>query len=104
MSFWTHLRSEFSKSDAQSDFKESEYKAKRENVYVFLRLPWALEKFMFYGFLQCADSFLYICAILPLRVLNMVARVFAKPFLIHVKYELVVLSFVLPYIVYTYLI
>ena len=43
MSIWTHIKAEFSK-ESQSDFKESEYRQKRENVYVFLRLPWALEK------------------------------------------------------------
>ncbi len=37
-------------------------------------------KFMFYGFLQCADSFLYICSLLPLRILTVLIQAFHNPF------------------------
>jgi hypothetical protein len=86
MNFWQFLKSEF-RRDEKLDFKDTEYKQKRENVYVLLRLPWALEKFMFYGFLQCADSFLYICSVLPLRfaILFLKSFILSNPFSFYVK-------------------
>ena len=43
MYLWNILKSELN-NEEQSDHKESEYNQKLENVYIFLRLPWALEK------------------------------------------------------------
>lgn len=84
MSIWNSLKSELT-SEQVVDVKESECTQKRENVYMFLRLPLALEKFMFFGFLQCADSFLYICSLLPLRILFALVQTFRNPFRIGVK-------------------
>jgi len=43
MFIWDFLKSELT-SGQTSNYKESDYNQKRENVYKFLRLPWALEK------------------------------------------------------------
>lgn len=75
---WQLLKDELTSGQTQ-DHLESEYKQKRENVYIFLRLPWALEKFMIYGFLQCVDCFLYICSYLPLRLLFVMLQAFHNP-------------------------
>lgn len=79
MYFLSFINAQLSNSNF-NDHKESEYNQKRENVYSFLRLPWALEKFMTYGFLQCVDSFLYICTFLPLRILKTLFQAFHNPF------------------------
>ena len=79
MYMWNYLKSEIN-SEQVLDYKETEFNQKRENVYIFLRLPLALEKFMFYGFLQCADSFLYICSLLPLRIISCLLSVIINPF------------------------
>ena len=43
MNLWNFFKTELS-SGQLTDYNESEYNQKRENVYVFLRMPWALEK------------------------------------------------------------
>jgi transmembrane anterior posterior transformation protein 1 len=85
MLFFTYLSTQLTNSHPIF-YKESDYKQKRENVYSFLRLPWALEKFMSYGFLQCVDSFLYICTFLPLRIIKTLIQAFHNPFAIFTKY------------------
>ncbi|KAL3276151.1 hypothetical protein HHI36_020870 [Cryptolaemus montrouzieri] len=47
---------------------EERYSAKREKVYSFMKIPMEVERFMVYGFMQCTDSFLFICTFLPSRV------------------------------------
>lgn len=86
MNIWSFLKSELT-SEQVLDYKESEFDQKRENVYVFLRIPLALEKFMFYGFLQCADSFIYICSLLPLRIITSIFLAFGNPFALSTKYD-----------------
>uniref|UniRef100_A0A7E4UVD0 DUF747-domain-containing protein n=1 Tax=Panagrellus redivivus TaxID=6233 RepID=A0A7E4UVD0_PANRE len=49
------------------DHDQDRYDEKRRNVYKFMRLPIELEKFLFFGFLQCLDAFCYVFTILPLR-------------------------------------
>jgi len=39
---------------------EERYSARRQKIYSFMRIPRDLERFMVYGIMQCADSFLYI--------------------------------------------
>ncbi|VDN56074.1 unnamed protein product [Dracunculus medinensis] len=46
----------------------SRYTEKRRKVYAFLRIPIELEKFLFYGFLQCVDAFCYLSTFLPIRL------------------------------------
>lgn len=85
MHIWTFLRNELA-SEKLLDYKPSEYDEKREKVYTFLRLPMILEKFMFFGFMQCADSFLHICSFLPLRLFAILARAMCNPFGLFFKY------------------
>ncbi|KAH8393978.1 hypothetical protein KR215_012042 [Drosophila sulfurigaster] len=46
---------------------EERYSARRQKIYSFMRIPRDLERFMVYGIMQCADSFLYIHTFLPVR-------------------------------------
>ncbi|KAI3657053.1 hypothetical protein MP638_006083 [Amoeboaphelidium occidentale] len=46
-----------------------DFEVQKERIENFLQIPWQLERFMFYGYLICLDTFLSIFAILPLRVL-----------------------------------
>lgn len=49
------------------DHDEERYSARREKIYSFMKIPRELEKFLAYGMMQCADSFLYIFTFLPMR-------------------------------------
>ncbi|KAM7313107.1 transmembrane anterior posterior transformation protein 1 homolog [Ixodes scapularis] len=46
---------------------EQRYEDRREKFYIFFKIPRELEKFMLYGFFQCADAFLFVFTLLPLR-------------------------------------
>lgn len=46
---------------------EQRYKERREKFYTFLKIPREIEKFIWYGFFQCVDAFLFIFTFLPLR-------------------------------------
>ena len=46
---------------------EERFSARREKVYSFIKIPQDLEKFMAYGFFQCADSLLFVYTFLPMR-------------------------------------
>ncbi|XP_064600982.1 transmembrane anterior posterior transformation protein 1 homolog [Liolophura sinensis] len=58
---------------------EAKYTEKRERVYSFMKTPKALERFLFYGFLQCVDAFLFIFTFLPLRIFLALLRVLTHP-------------------------
>lgn len=58
---------------------EEKYSAKREKIYSFMRIPRELEKFLGYGVLQCADSFLYIHTFLPIRYLLALWGLLTRP-------------------------
>uniref|UniRef100_A0A182PZY7 Protein TAPT1 homolog n=1 Tax=Anopheles farauti TaxID=69004 RepID=A0A182PZY7_9DIPT len=58
---------------------EERYSARREKIYSFLKIPRELESFMLYGFLQCADSFLYIYTFLPIRYLLALWALISRP-------------------------
>ncbi|TKR86361.1 hypothetical protein L596_010967 [Steinernema carpocapsae] len=45
------------------------YSEKRRKVYAFLRIPCELERFLFFGFLQCVDAFCHLFTFLPIRLL-----------------------------------
>lgn len=59
---------------------EEQYTARREKVYSFMKIPREVEKFMIYGFLQCADSFLYVYTFLPIRFLLALKKLLSRPF------------------------
>ncbi|CAN7938917.1 unnamed protein product, partial [Ixodes hexagonus] len=46
---------------------EQRYEDRREKFYIFFKIPRELEKFILYGFFQCADAFLFVFTLLPLR-------------------------------------
>lgn len=46
---------------------EQRYEDRREKFYIFFKIPRELEKFICYGFFQCADAFLFVFTLLPLR-------------------------------------
>lgn len=46
---------------------EQRYTERREKFYIFLNIPLKLEKFIWYGFFQCADAFLFVFTLLPIR-------------------------------------
>uniref|UniRef100_A0A915JSC1 Uncharacterized protein n=1 Tax=Romanomermis culicivorax TaxID=13658 RepID=A0A915JSC1_ROMCU len=56
---------------------EARYTEKRKKVYAFVHIPKELEKFLFYGYLQCLDAFLYIFTFLPLRFFMAIGHFFA---------------------------
>ncbi|CAH1783993.1 unnamed protein product [Owenia fusiformis] len=58
---------------------EAKYTEKRERVYTFVKIPREVEKFMFYGFFQCVDSFLFIFTFLPLRFLLALLKILTHP-------------------------
>ncbi|VDP08110.1 unnamed protein product [Soboliphyme baturini] len=60
--FWAELTRGYALENDEARFSE-----KRRKVYAFIKIPKELEKFLFYGFLQCTDAFLYIFTFLPLR-------------------------------------
>lgn len=51
------------------EIAEARYADKRRKVFAFIRMPKELEKFMFFGFLQCIEAFLYVFTFLPMRFL-----------------------------------
>lgn len=55
---------------------EERFSARREKVYSFIKIPQELEKFMAYGFFQCADSLLFVYTFLPLRFIMAIWTLF----------------------------
>lgn len=58
---------------------EEQYSARREKVYSFMKIPREVEKFMAYGFFQCADSFLFVYTFLPMRFLLALWNLITQP-------------------------
>ncbi|XP_073844499.1 protein TAPT1 homolog [Musca autumnalis] len=58
---------------------EERYTARRKKIYSFMRIPRDLERFMVYGIMQCADSFLYIHTFLPVRFTLAVWGMITRP-------------------------
>ncbi|XP_051176468.1 protein TAPT1 homolog isoform X1 [Leptopilina boulardi] len=58
---------------------EERFSAQREKIYSFMKIPREVEKFMFYGFFQCADSFLFVYTFLPLRFMIALWSVITRP-------------------------
>ncbi|KAH9419995.1 Transmembrane anterior posterior transformation protein 1 [Dermatophagoides pteronyssinus] len=48
---------------------EQRYRERREKFYIFLKIPYKLETFLFYGFFQCVDAFLFVLTFLPFRLI-----------------------------------
>lgn len=58
---------------------EERYSARREKVYSFMKIPREVEKFMTYGFFQCADSFLFVYTFLPMRFILAFISLITRP-------------------------
>ena len=58
---------------------QERYSARRQKIYSFIRIPRDLERFMLYGIMQCADSFLYIHTFLPVRFALAVWALITRP-------------------------
>lgn len=61
------------------DHDEERYTARREKIYSFMKIPRELEKFLAYGMMQCADSFLYIFTFLPIRYIRALWALLTRP-------------------------
>ncbi|XP_057706415.1 transmembrane anterior posterior transformation protein 1 homolog isoform X2 [Corythoichthys intestinalis] len=61
------------------EHNEAKYTERRERVYTCMRIPKELEKLMIFGFFLCADAFLYVFTLLPLRVLLALLRLLTLP-------------------------
>ncbi|CAD5226505.1 unnamed protein product [Bursaphelenchus okinawaensis] len=48
---------------------QDRYTEKRRKVYAFFRIPYELEKFLFFGFLHCLDAFCHVFTFLPIRLI-----------------------------------
>lgn len=72
------LRTELTRG-YQLEHDEERFSARREKVYSFIKIPKEVERFMSYGFLQCADSFLFVYTFLPLRFAMALWAVITRP-------------------------
>ncbi|XP_011697240.1 PREDICTED: protein TAPT1 homolog [Wasmannia auropunctata] len=78
VSFMQFLRTELTRG-YQLEHDEERFSARREKVYSFMKIPREVENFMAYGFLQCADSFLFVYTFLPLRFAMALWAVITRP-------------------------
>ncbi|XP_065348068.1 protein TAPT1 homolog [Cloeon dipterum] len=75
----TFLRVELTR-DYLLEQDEDRFTAKREKIYSFFKIPREVEKFMAYGFFQCADSFMFVFTFLPLRFAMALWAILVRPF------------------------
>lgn len=61
------------------DHDEERYTSRIEKIYSFMKIPRELEKFLAYGCMQCADSFLYIFTFLPIRCVMALWALLTRP-------------------------
>ncbi|XP_028130186.2 protein TAPT1 homolog isoform X1 [Diabrotica virgifera virgifera] len=78
-SLWTFLNIELTR-DYQLDNSEDRFSLRREKIYSFMKIPKEVERFMLYGFMQCADAFLFVYTFLPMRVLLALWALVTRPF------------------------
>ncbi|KAF0758972.1 protein TAPT1 [Aphis craccivora] len=64
---WDFILIEFNRGYSLEN-DEKEFSDRREKIYTFMKVPLEVERFIFYGICQCADSFLFVYTFLPLRV------------------------------------
>ncbi|XP_011637858.1 protein TAPT1 homolog isoform X1 [Pogonomyrmex barbatus] len=78
VSLMQFLRTELTRG-YQLEHDEERFSARREKIYSFMKIPREVENFMAYGFLQCADSFLFVYTFLPLRFAIALWAVITRP-------------------------
>lgn len=66
ISLWDYLHGELRRGYYLEN-DEQRYEDRREKFYMFFKIPKEFEKFQFYGIFQCADAFLFVFTLLPLR-------------------------------------
>ncbi|OQR67171.1 protein TAPT1-like [Tropilaelaps mercedesae] len=66
VSFWDYLHSELRRGYYLEN-DEQHYDGRREKFYMFFKIPKEFEKFQLYGLIQCADAFLFVFTLLPIR-------------------------------------
>lgn len=79
-SFYSFIRAELYRG-YQLEHDEERYVARREKVYLFMKIPREVEKFMSYGFFQCTDAFLFLFTFLPLRFILALWAMVTRPIL-----------------------
>lgn len=75
---------------------EDRFLARREKIYSFMKIPREVEKFMTYGFFQCADSFLFVYTFLPVRFTLALWGLLTRPILECFGYDLFMELFIQP--------
>ncbi|VEN40772.1 unnamed protein product [Callosobruchus maculatus] len=78
-SLWSFLNVELTR-DYQLENAEERFSARREKIYSFIKIPKEVERFMWYGFMQCADSLLFVYTFLPIRVILALWALITRPF------------------------
>ncbi|XP_071538796.1 transmembrane anterior posterior transformation protein 1 [Panulirus ornatus] len=79
LSFRDYLKSELRRGYLLEN-DEERYTARREKVYTFFKIPREIEKFVAYGFFQCADSFFFVFTFLPIRFTLAIWSLMTRPF------------------------
>ncbi|KAM3716883.1 Protein TAPT1 [Dirofilaria immitis] len=69
--FWGYIRNELTRGYSL-DNDELRYTEKQKKISAFLKIPIELEKFLFYGTLQCVEAFCHLSTFLPIRLLTSV--------------------------------
>lgn len=78
-SLWNFLNVELTRG-YELDNSEDRFSIRREKIYSFMKIPKEVERFMLYGFMQCADAFLFVYTFLPMRVLLALWALVTRPF------------------------
>ncbi|KAG7158388.1 TAPT1-like [Homarus americanus] len=78
LSFRDYLKSELRRGYLLEN-DEERYTARREKVYTFFKIPREIEKFVAYGFFQCADSFFFVFTFLPIRFFLAIWSLLTRP-------------------------
>ncbi|CAG9856709.1 unnamed protein product [Phyllotreta striolata] len=77
-SLWSFLNQELTRG-YELDNSEDRFSIRREKIYSFMKIPKEVERFMLYGFMQCADAFLFVYTFLPMRVLLALWALITRP-------------------------
>nr|XP_045625044.1 transmembrane anterior posterior transformation protein 1 homolog [Procambarus clarkii] len=78
LSFRDYIKSELRRGYLLEN-DEERYTARREKVYTFFKIPREIEKFVAYGFFQCADSFFFVFTFLPIRFALAIWSLLTRP-------------------------
>ncbi|XP_075264888.1 transmembrane anterior posterior transformation protein 1 homolog [Convolutriloba macropyga] len=74
MSYTKYFEMEI-KNTYELNNEHEKYEEKIEKVYTLIRIPFHLEKFFLYGFMLALDSFIFVLAMLPIRLFLIIKSV-----------------------------